>query len=186
MLFTVKITYEGLTSDNHEAVHTDAKPIIIHNHGFAHDNFRLQRRCPDFDHRKDADADAHEDLIQWKTYFDDEQGACYMIVEDPDVEVKVTDSEFFYCLKPGETVVKHNYIHYSDLHPDTMVGNKYRYQYWGGYVDWWVWGDREEHASTVVKLPCWLNDHVIYPADNDGRPGIMVPFSNVVEFSVVS
>ncbi|KAL4736659.1 hypothetical protein BDV11DRAFT_172724 [Aspergillus similis] len=162
-------THEGLTNEDHEASCADAKPIIIHDYTFSGDNFRLQRRY-------------HE---QWKTYFNDERNPGWMIVDEPDVEVNVTDSSFFCSLKPGETLVKERFLDYLDLHPDTVVGDRYRYQYWGGCVDWWIWGDREEHAKTVVKLPCWLNDHVVDPDDNDGRPVIMVPSSNAVEFTVV-
>ncbi|GES65444.1 hypothetical protein ATEIFO6365_0010037000 [Aspergillus terreus] len=166
---TVKITYEGLANGDHEASCADTQPIIIHDYPFSGDNFRLQRRC-------------HE---QWKTYFDDEQNPGWMIVDEPDVEVNVADSAFFCSLKPGETLVRHHSLGYLDLHPDTLVGDTYRYRYWGGCVDWWIWGDREEHAKTVVKLPCWLNDHVVDPADNDGRPVVMAPSSNFVEFTVV-
>lgn len=133
----MKITYEGLTNGDHEASCADAKPIIIHDYPFTGDNFRLQRRC-------------HE---QWKTYFDDEQNPFWMIVDEPDVEVNVADSAFFRSLKPGEALVKDRSLGYLDLHPDTVAGDTYRYQYWGGCVDWWIWGDREEHAKTVVKLP---------------------------------
>lgn len=37
----------------------------------------------------------------------------------------------------------------------------------------------------VVKLLYWLNNY-INPLNNDGRPVIMVPLSNCVEFTVVS
>ncbi|KAJ9293495.1 hypothetical protein DTO271G3_7760 [Paecilomyces variotii] len=179
---TVKITYDGLTNEDHDAtICADTKPIIIHNYPFLSDNFRLQRRCNDYDPSKNSD----EDPTQWKTYWDDERNPGWMIVDEPDVEVNVTNSTLFLSLKPGETFVKHLSLDYLDLHPDTVIGDTYRYQYWGGCVDWWIWGDREEHAKTVVKLPCWLNDHVVDPPDNDGRPVIMVPSSNFVEFTVV-
>lgn len=179
--FTVNITYEGVTNENHGAVLADAKPIIIHYYGFSYDHFRLQRRRTDFDTSKDSNTDP----TQWKTYVDDELNPGYMIVDDPDVEVNVTDSSKFRCLKPGENFVRNSLLPCSDLHPDTVVGDTYRYQYWGGRVDWWVWGDREEHANTVVKLPCWPNGQVVDPADNDGKPDILVPSSNFVEFTIV-
>ncbi|KAJ5947379.1 hypothetical protein N7466_000394 [Penicillium verhagenii] len=181
ILFTAKITYEGVTNENHEAVCDNAKPIIIHKYGFSHDHFRLQRRRPDFNRSKDSDTDP----TQWKTYVDDEQNPGYMIVDEPDVEVNVTNASLFRCLKPGEHFVSHNLLPRSDLHPDTVVGDTYRYQYWGGRVDWWVWGDHEEHASKVVKLPCWLSGKVVDPADNDGKPAILVPSSNFAEFTIV-
>ncbi|KAJ5663823.1 hypothetical protein N7507_004554 [Penicillium longicatenatum] len=150
--FTAKITYEGLTNDDHEAI-PDVKPIIIHDYPFSGDNYRLQRRCPDLDPTKDS-----EDLPQWKTYFDEERDANrgFMIVDEPDVEVNVTDSTWFRSLQPGEIFMRKYPIEFLDLHPDTVVGDVYRWQYWGGCIDWWTWGDREEHANTVVILPCWM------------------------------
>ena len=178
----MKITYEGVTNESHVAVYDDdAKPIIFHHHGFSYNHFRMQRRRPGFDPSKNSDSDP----TQWKTYFDDELNPGYMITDGPDVEVNVTDDEHFCCLKPGESFVSQHLLDDSDLYPDTVVGDTYRYQYWGGCVDWWVWGDREEHATTVVKLPCWLSGEVVDPADNDGKPDILVSSSNFVEFTVV-
>ena len=180
---TVKITYNGLTNNAYDAVHADAKPIIIHDYAFAPDNFRLQRRCHDSDLLKNP----REDLPQWETYYDEERDANrgWIMVDDPDVEVNVTDSEFFRSLQPGETFTKRFHHNIWDLHPNTVVGDTCRYQYWGGCIDWWTWGDREEHAKTVVKLPCWMYACVVDPADNDGRPEILIPSSNAVEFTVV-
>lgn len=181
IFITVKITYNGLTNEEHEANSTNTKPIIIHDHTFTNDRFRLQRRCLDYDLSKDL-----EDVsTQWKTCFDNEDHPGWRIIDEPDVEVNVTDSQFFRSLKPGETFVRRISFDVLDLHPDTVVGDTYRYQYWGGCVDWWIWGDCEEHAKTLVKLPCWLHDYVVDPADNDGRPVIMIPSSNFVEFTVV-
>ncbi|KAJ5658141.1 uncharacterized protein N7484_001790, partial [Penicillium longicatenatum] len=180
-LFHGKITYEGLANDDHEAI-PDEKTIIIHDYPFSGDNYRLQRRCPDYDPTKDS-----EDLPQWKTYFDEERDANrgFMIVDEPDVEVNVTDSTWFRSLQPGEIFMRKCPIEFLDLHPDTVVGDVYRWQYWGGCIDWWTWGDREEHANTVVKLPCWMYAHVVDPADNDGRPEIIISSSNLVEFTVI-
>jgi hypothetical protein len=178
---TMKITYDGLTNEDHEAINDDTKPIIIHDYSFTYDQFRLQRRCLDYNSLKDSNGDS----TQWKTYFDDEGNQGWRIVDEPDVEVNVTDPEFFRSLKPGESFVREFWLEFSDLHPDTVVGDTYRYQYCGGCVDWWIWGDCQEHAKTVVKLPCWLYGRVVSPADNDGRPVIMVPSSNFVEFTIV-
>ncbi|KAJ5523975.1 hypothetical protein N7494_010625 [Penicillium frequentans] len=180
---TAKITYDGLTNDGYEAVHADAKPIIIHDFPFGHDNFRLQRRCPNYNPLKNL----KEDPPQWETYYDEERDANrgWIMVDDPDVEVNVTDSKWFRNLQPGETFTKSFHHDLSDLHPDTVAGNTCRFQYWGGCIDWWTWGDREEHANTVVKLPCWMNACVVDPVDNDGRPEIIIPSSNSLEFIVV-
>jgi hypothetical protein len=95
---------------------------------------------------------------------------------------------FFGSLQPGKSFVRHVNVtfDYLNLHPDTVVGDTYRYQYWGGCIDWWTWDDREEHAKTAVKLPCWLNAHVVDPTNNDGRPPVSItPSSNSVELTVV-
>ncbi|KAJ5164247.1 uncharacterized protein N7500_006077 [Penicillium coprophilum] len=178
---TMKITYDGLTNEDHGAINDDTKPIIIHNYPFRHSHCRLQRRCPDYDPSKDSSGDS----TQWKTYYDNERNPGWRIVDEPDVEINVTDSEYFRGLKPGESFVKTLQLEDFHLHPDTVVGDTYRYQYCGGCVDWWVWGDFKEHANTVVKLPCWLQDYVVDPDDNDGRPFIMIPSSNFVEFTIV-
>ncbi|KAJ5673386.1 hypothetical protein N7507_002513 [Penicillium longicatenatum] len=180
---TAKISYDGLTNENYDAVHANSKPIIIHKYGFEHDHFRLQRRCHDHDKSQDTD----EDRPRWESYYDEERDSNrgWIMVDDPDVEVNVTDPEWFRSLQPGETFIDKFLISFEDMHPDTVVGDTCRYKYWGGCIDWWNWGDREEHANTVVKLPCWMDHHVVDPADNDGRPLIYVPSSNSVEFTVV-
>ncbi|KAJ5517802.1 hypothetical protein N7453_000224 [Penicillium expansum] len=175
------ITYDRPTNEDNEAINDDIKPIIIHDYPFTYEHFRLQRRCLDYDPSKDSNGNS----TQWKTYIDDEYNPGWRIVDEPDVEVNVTDPEFFRSLKPGESFVRKYRLEIFDLHPDTVVGDTYRYQYCGGRVDWWIWGDCEEHAKTVVKLPCWLHGRVVDPADNDGRQVIMVPSSNFVEFTVV-
>jgi hypothetical protein len=111
IFITVKITYDGLTNEEHEAIYDDTKPIIIHDYTFTHDQFRLQRRCLDYDPLKNSD----EDPTQWKTYFDDEDNPGWRIVDEPDVEVNVTDSRFFRSLKPGETFVRKKTLDFLDL-----------------------------------------------------------------------
>ena len=175
---TVKVTYEGLTNEEFEASLNDTKPIIIHTYPFFRDNFRLQRRCRDYDPLKNSDE-------EWKSYFDDERKGGWLIVDEPDVQVNVANSQFFRSLQPGASWIEPTFFEFFDLHPDTVVGDTYRYQYWGGYMDWWTWGDQEENAQTVVKLPCWLIANVVDPPDNDGRPSLLIPSSNFVEFTVV-
>ncbi|OQE22737.1 hypothetical protein PENFLA_c012G09822 [Penicillium flavigenum] len=127
----VNITYDGLTNEDCEAIYADAKPIIIHDYPFSRDNFRLQRRCHDYDPLKNSD----DDPPQWKSYFDDERNEGWMIVEEPDVEVNVTDSMFFRSLQPGESLIRRVSLGFTDLHTDTVVGDTYRYEYWGGCID---------------------------------------------------
>src|SRR4051812_25816061 len=87
---TMKITYDGPTNEDHEAINDDTKPIIIHDYPFTYDQFRLQRRCLHYDPSKDSNGDS----THWKTYLDDEDNPGWRIVDEPDVEVNVTDPEF--------------------------------------------------------------------------------------------
>jgi hypothetical protein len=67
---------------------------------------------------------------------------------------------------------------------DAAVGDVFRCCYKGTTLDWWDWGALEDHADTVVTLPCWIAGAVVEPKDNGGWPKIVVPASNVVEFSL--
>lgn len=51
-------------------------------------------------------------------------------------------------------------------------------------IDWWDWGMKEDHLRTTVTLPCWINSAVVEPKDNERRPAIVVPASNIVEFTI--
>lgn len=176
---TMKVTYEGLTNDNGEAVLAEAKPIIIRNLPFDFQNFQLHRRCHDYD-RRDSDNDDPE----WELYLDDQLNLSYKLVDGPDIEVNVTDETLFLSLQPEESWTEGFTIDLTDLYEDTAVGDSYRFQYWGGYVEWWIWGSREEHANTTVKVPPWRGD-VVDPVGNEGKPDIVIPGSNTVEFVVV-
>lgn len=88
---------------------------------------------------------------------------------------------------------------------DTMTLDKRRRRFWcfqwipyaagpgdamrirceGRTIDWWDWGTREDHADTTVVLPCFIYGRVMKPFDNDGRPELVIPTSNTVEFSIV-
>jgi hypothetical protein len=105
-------------------------------------------------------------------------------VEGPDLSVPVAKHERFLSLRPGDSWTSSTTLEPCALHPDTVAGDIYKYQFKGSAVDWWDWGDCETHANTVVKLPAWLGE-VIDPADNGGRPKLVVPSSNAVEFTIV-
>ncbi|RDW66584.1 hypothetical protein BP6252_10219 [Coleophoma cylindrospora] len=109
---------------------------------------------------------------------------CWLaIYDDPDISVHVGKDNNFVSLHPGEVWAKTCRVQLPD---DVAVGDVFRFRWTGGMVDWWDWGSREEeHAQTVVKLPCWIMGKVTDPADNDGRPKLVVPASNFVEFTIV-
>jgi hypothetical protein len=106
-------------------------------------------------------------------------------VDNPDERIKVSEHKDFVSLRPGEswttrqTVQKRNYTWIPD---DSVVGDTFRFVFKGYTLDWGDWGDG---TGTEVTLPCFHWARVIEPADNDGRPDLVVPGSNTVEFSIV-
>jgi hypothetical protein len=65
------------------------------------------------------------------------------------------------------------------------IGDVFRYTFKGVEVDWWDWGDSSDHEETVVTLPCFIAGRVVKPEDNGGRPKLIVPASNVLEFTII-
>ncbi|KAJ6128909.1 hypothetical protein N7471_010126 [Penicillium samsonianum] len=175
----MKVTYDGLTNEDGETVLAEAKPIIIRNLPFSFSNFQLHRRCHDYDQW-----DSDDDDPEWEVYFDDDWNLSYNLVDGPDIEVNVTDEELFWSLQPGESWTDQFTFDLSELHDETATGDSYRFQYWGGCVEWWIWGSREEHANTTVKVPPWRGN-IVDPVGNEGKPKIIIPGSNTVEFVVV-
>lgn len=118
----------------------------------------------------------------------DERSTGFQIHDLPDVAVRVAEHEHFTTLKPGETWVTTNTLQgqsRSCLPDDAAVGDLFLYGFHGAVVDWWSWGGAEEHAETVVMLPCWITGRVTDPRDNGGRPKLVVTHSEPVRFSVV-
>jgi hypothetical protein len=117
---------------------------------------------------------------------DEEEG--FMIVDDPDVSVRPAEHKDFISLRPGETWTTQRRLQGSGwtvLPKGYAVGDAFRYRFKGATVEWWDWGSKEEHADTVVTLPCWIAAKVKDPQDNGGRPKLVVPASEFVEFTVV-
>ncbi|KAJ4287048.1 hypothetical protein N0V88_007813 [Collariella sp. IMI 366227] len=114
-----------------------------------------------------------------------ENGACgFQIYDEPDVAVRVVEHEDFTTLKPGGgSWTTTNYLH--KLPQDTTVGDLFLYGFRGVTVDWWDWGGVEEHADTVVMLPCWIAGRVTGPRSNGGRSKLVVTYAEPVEFRVV-
>lgn len=125
---------------------------------------------------------------KWERYYDHDFVCGWKIYDDPDIPVNVSQDEGFVSLQPGECWTWSQLMQnptWSGLPDDRAVGDVFRFMYKGGTVDWWDWGAREEHANTVVKIPCWITGNVTDPADNAGRPKLVVPASNAVEFTIV-
>jgi hypothetical protein len=114
----------------------------------------------------------------------------FQIYDAPDVAVSVTEHQDFTTLRPGESWTTTKYIDgqtssWNDIPVDTAVGDVFLFGFRGAFVEWWDWGGAEEHADTVVMLPCWLAGRVVDPRDNGGRPKLIVPHTEPVEFRVV-
>ncbi|KAJ5531056.1 hypothetical protein N7527_004449 [Penicillium freii] len=87
--------------------------------------------------------------------------------------------DLFRVLRPGESCSLTRVV--SDFPKNAAPGDVFRYGYKGGQLDWWDWGNFEDHKDTVV----WIYGGVTDPKDNEGRPGIMIPASNLIEFTIV-
>ncbi|KAH7371845.1 hypothetical protein BKA64DRAFT_268209 [Cadophora sp. MPI-SDFR-AT-0126] len=166
----VKVTYEATQP---------ARPITFHTHLFEvsdspREGFRLYR---------------HRDGDKWEKYVSPEETRSgFMIVDEPDIEVSPGQHEDFVSLRPGESWSTQRRIQaesWTTLPEDTDVGDEFRYRFNGVTLDWWDWGSREEHMHTMVKLPCWTASRVVEPDHNEGRPKLVVPASDTLEFRIV-
>jgi hypothetical protein len=102
-----------------------------------------------------------------------------------DEKIKVTEHKDFVSLRPGDSWTTRETLqkpYYTWIPDDSVVGDAFRFVFKGTTLDWWDWGDG---AGTEVTLPCYHWTRVIEPADNDGRPELVVPESNTVKFSIV-
>ncbi|KAB8225130.1 hypothetical protein BDV33DRAFT_198972 [Aspergillus novoparasiticus] len=106
----------------------------------------------------------------------------YQIYDDPDIEVTPGQHPNFISLQPGGRWTRMDNL---ELPSDTEVGEVFKYEFNDRVLDWWDWGTKEDHLQITVKLPCWINSDVLEPKDNEGRPAIVIPASNVVEFTIV-
>jgi hypothetical protein len=112
----------------------------------------------------------------------------FQIYDLPDQAVRVAEHDQFITLRPGESWTTTRRLQeklWTLLPDDTRVGDSFLYGFDGAVLDWWDWGSTgEEHADTVVMLPCWTAGRVTDPRDNGGRPKLVVSHSEGVEFRV--
>ncbi|KAH6628871.1 hypothetical protein F5144DRAFT_493499 [Chaetomium tenue] len=178
-----KVTYDAPASE---------KPITFRTCDLWHSgSIGLQSRREGYEFYKYHKLDEGSDEQEWQVCeMDDDEGGCGIFDFDgPDIEVHIREESDFISLRPGEfwtTAYQVQIPTYTRLPKDTKVGDRFRYQFLGASgIDWWDWGHLEnEHAETVVTLPSWRG-RVIQPADNGGRPRLVVPASDPVEFRVV-
>ncbi|PYH83157.1 hypothetical protein BO82DRAFT_412118 [Aspergillus uvarum CBS 121591] len=85
----------------------------------------------------------------------------------------------FHALNPGEPWSFTRCV--TDFPDNVVPGDTFRYCYKGAQLDWWDWGHFQDHKETVVTIEGKVRE----PEDNGGRPALVVPASNHVEFTVV-
>jgi hypothetical protein len=89
------------------------------------------------------------------------------------------DQNEFAALRPGESWSFTREV--TDFPEKAAPGDIFRYRFKGVRLDWWDWGHLRDHENTVV----WIDESVYAPKDNGGRPMLIVPASNWVEFTLV-
>ncbi|GFF51533.1 conserved hypothetical protein [Aspergillus udagawae] len=95
------------------------------------------------------------------------------------VNVGRNDQDKFAALLPGESwSFTREVTHFPK---NAAPGDEFRYRFKGTQLDWWDWGHLRDHENTVVGIEYLVRD----PKDNGGRPGLVVPASNWVEFTMV-
>ncbi|KAJ5890071.1 hypothetical protein N7504_010881 [Penicillium tannophilum] len=95
------------------------------------------------------------------------------------VNVGHNDQNEFVALKPGQSWTFTREV--SEFPKNVAPGDEFRYGFKGATLDWWDWGHYRDHEDTVV----WINAKVRNPTDNGGRPELVVPASNWVEFTLI-
>lgn len=175
----VTYTYEGVAG--HSSVDEQgARPITLHiwtlygERTSRREGWRLDRWVTEETGLGDnGEADSWQEC----ELEDDDMG--YILV-DEDVDVYVgRDDQNFVSLMPGESwTTSKEYV------PMVMVpGDTFRCRFKGLVMDWWDWGTMADHVDTVVKLPSWKAGRVTEPADNGGRPKLVVPGAKEVKFT---
>ncbi|GFF25737.1 conserved hypothetical protein [Aspergillus udagawae] len=95
------------------------------------------------------------------------------------VNVGRNDKDGFAALFPGESwSFTREVTHFPK---DAAPGDEFRYRFKGTQLDWWDWGHFRDHENTVVGIEYSVRD----PKDNGGRPALVVPASNWVEFTII-
>jgi hypothetical protein len=149
----------------------DGKPVTFHTFMFKYldsqQGFRLS-----FRKKGEDDWSPHEIPIIFTYHM-------YRWSKPVPVNVGRNDKDEFATLVPGESWSFTREVTHFPKH--VAPGDKYRYRFKGGQLDWWDWGHLRDHKDTVV----WVDDWVRNPKDNGGRPGLVVPASNLIEFTVV-
>lgn len=150
----------------------DGKPVTFHTFKFKdldrrQDGFRL------YFGEKDKDEWSPHELGGLFTHH------LYRFSTTTAVNVGRNDRNDFVALMPGESWSFTREV--SDFPQNVAPGDKFRYGFKGASIDWWDWGHFYDHQDTVVRI----DGMVLDPQDNGGRPKLVVPASNWLEFTLV-
>ena len=95
------------------------------------------------------------------------------------VNVGHNENGLFQVLRPGESWECIREV--TEFPKISAPGDEFRYAFKPAKLQWWDWGDFQDHTDTVV----WIDvDQLHSPRDNDGRPAIIIPGDNWVEFTL--
>lgn len=94
------------------------------------------------------------------------------------VNVGKNDENRFQSLVPGESCSFTRTV--SDFPKYFAPGDRFRYGYKGATLDWWDWGNLNDHENTVVLA----GEYKVLDQNNGGRPVVVVPGSNWLEFTL--
>ncbi|KAJ5244796.1 hypothetical protein N7489_004892 [Penicillium chrysogenum] len=104
----------------------------------------------------------------------------YRFTKPAPFKVGYDDGYHFQTLMPGESWSFTRHV--TDFPKEFAPGDKFRYQFKGSTLNWWDWGNYEDHKETVV----WIEEDLLdSPKDNGGRPVIVLPASNYIEFTLI-
>ncbi|RAH62700.1 hypothetical protein BO85DRAFT_473403 [Aspergillus piperis CBS 112811] len=169
---SIRVVYHGPSSDNESP-----QPITFHTWAFnPFDAFRVYRRL------RPSQSDM-ETENEWKRSVDDRSP--HVFWDNPDRVLNVAENPEgrFVTLFPGESWSKSWSF---DLPDDLRPGEQVRYQFVGITLDWWDWGTAEDHAQTIVTLPGSGIEPISHPKNNDNRSKVVIPASNIVEWTMTS
>lgn len=181
---SIRVVYHGLAENNNTTTDDQKpRPITFHTYAFnpLDGEFRVyRRRCLD-----QSSLETDEEWESFQGYY----GCRFGIWDNPDTLINVSENPdgLFPTLFPGEswsdswTMVADG----DDLPDDLKPGDRLRYHFKGDTLDWWDWGTSSSHTQTIVTLPGSGVEPISNPKDNGGRPKVVVPASNTVEWMVV-
>ncbi|KAH6847195.1 hypothetical protein B0I37DRAFT_139359 [Chaetomium sp. MPI-CAGE-AT-0009] len=187
---TIKVTYTGQICGPDGQSSTTTRPItfrvwsILGDLGLT-EGFWLRRQRGA---SGNPNGNGNDTDTSWEFCSFDEDKQGFRLYDAPDVAVYVAQDDQFTSLRPGESWTQATWLDtdtWGGLPDDIAPGDVFLYGFSGAEVEWWDWGGVQEHTNTVVMLPSWIAGRVVNPRDNGGRPRLVVPESEPVEFRVV-